>query len=48
MFLLDHITREEYLEAISDDIEIDSSSGTQTIEYAIFHEGIELVAGADS
>ena len=31
-----------------DDIEIDSSSGTQTIEYAIFHEGIELVAGADA
>lgn len=31
-----------------DDIEIDSSSGSQTIEYAIFHEGIELVAGADA
>jgi len=31
-----------------DDIEIDSSSGSQTIEYSIFHEGIELVAGADA
>jgi len=34
--------------AVHDDIEIDSSSGSQTIEYSIFHEGIELVAGADA